>query len=319
MDLDVLFPFHRADKFLLDAIQSLSMSRSVSFRVVAIDDRIDKSVDVSHIFKNLPRVEMLSTKGGQGYGRALELGTAVIEAPHVALFNSDDLIHEFRFKKQITELDNHELSITSMARITTRGKLASSLAGDLVSNRYSPFFLLFGAYGANATWCMRKSWWLKNAFFDSGENLDWRIALNSFRNSSISFIDDPLYFYRKHPLQVTANRNIDSLRMEPVYNQWRQFAESFNLQGNSRSIFDVFATPWLRRGILKSNEIDYWIYQIQAITSNDNSHLKGDLQNLIRRRYLFASMNKNNKLQARFKYGIKGSTQIPKLIRQFIF
>jgi len=316
VDLDVLLPFHRNDRYLAEAVDSLCNSSFQKFRVIAIDDRVDQSRDVTYLFKKLGKFDLLRTTGGRGYGRALELGTTAVEASYLALFNSDDVNHRLRFEKQVVSLENSDISITSFKRITSRGKSSSSYAGSISSTAYSPLFLLLGSYGANATWCMRKEWWLKNAFFDESENLDWRIALSSFRNSTISFINEPLYYYRKHSSQITATKNINPERMNVVFEKWRSFAEIYGLPRNTRAIFDAFATPWMAGESLTPEEINIWASAVKGASLNFDSEIQSDLMSLIQRRYLFAVRNSKNSLSSRIIFAIKGSPQIFPLVRE---
>jgi glycosyltransferase involved in cell wall biosynthesis len=319
MDLDVILPFHRVDSYLKEAIESLVLCQSVSINVIAVDDRPGQKSDISDILKPLRKYQILSTAGGQGYGEALRLGTSALENPVTALFNSDDLLNPLKFRRQLDQLENSELSLTGMRRIRADGRFSSSLTGSISSNTYEPIFLLFGAYGANATWCMRKDWWVNNAFFDDQECLDWRIALSSFRDTKISFINEPLYLYRKHMSQTTANNKIDQSKMLPVFEKWVALANSFNLFSNSRQIFDLFATPWLVGRRVTYKEAEEWFHSVKKQISRFDVALAQDLEKIVARRYLFASQNKNNPMLSRAKYAIKGSPQIVPLFQELAF
>ena len=319
MNLDVILPFHRVDSYLKEAIESLVRCQSVSINVIAVDDRPQQTADISYILKPLRRYQILSTAGGQGYGEALRVGTSALENPVTALFNSDDLLDPLKFRRQLDQLENSELSITGMRRIRADGGFSSSMTGSITSKTYEPIFLLFGAYGANATWCMRKDWWVKNAFFDDQECLDWRIALSSFRDTKISFINEPLYLYRKHMSQTTANNMIDQSKMLPVFEKWVALANSFNLFNNSRQIFDVFATPWLVGTRVTYKEAEEWFHNVKKQIPKFDGALSQDLEKIVARRYLFASQNKNNSILSRVKYAIKGSPQIIPLFQELAF
>ena len=244
MKVDVLLPFHIDNLYLHECLSSLESSKGVSIRLLLIDDRKNQPCEIDlkgRVFKDLL---YLKTTGGLGYGRSLELGSAFIESDQVALMNSDDIIQPDRFLKQISMLEESELSITKMCRIDSRGRMIPSITGEIRSKTYDPLFLILGAYGANATWCMRREWWAKNAIFDSNECLDWRIALKAFGKSKISYTEEPLYFYRKHSSQVTSNRSISVERMSTVYESWSAFTKSYNLPEVSYSVFNLIATPW---------------------------------------------------------------------------
>jgi hypothetical protein len=319
MDLDILFPFHRVDKFLAEAIESVNLSNSVNFNLIAIDDRPNQDKDISYLFKSVKNSKILHTSGGLGYGLSLKLGSEVVEAPYTALFNSDDLIDPLRFRKQLSALENSDLSITSLKRINEKGRKSISYSGSITSSRYDPLFLLFGSYGANASWCMHSEWWKKNAFFDSQECLDWRIAMTSFRATNISYLNEPLYFYRKHRSQITANKKIDSSLMDPVYSKWEEFASSSNIKNSSRNIFDLLATPWLFANQAKFSEIDIWVSQIEVLSSELDGDVRENLLKFIHLRYFWASLNRQNKLLDRFYFSAHSFPGLSSLVREAIF
>jgi glycosyltransferase involved in cell wall biosynthesis len=314
VDLDVLLPFHREDEYLDEAINSLARSKGVNFRVILIDDRPNNKTFNLTKFKVLKNYEILRTQGSQGYGEALRLGTAALEADAVALFNSDDLVHPERFIKQMACLNKSEISVSRIVRINSRGHKSKSILGEMKSFSYDEKFLLLGAYGANASWCMRKEWWNDNAFFDSSECLDWRIALRGFKNTSISYVSDPLYFYRKHSNQVTANRNIDKNRFDVVFNVWAEFAQNVGLVGSTREIFEIMAVPWLGAYKTKFEIQSNWATQLMSLFSSQKSELRVDVTRLLRRRMLLASFNSRNSSRDRVNFLRKGIKELYPLI-----
>lgn len=313
MDLDILFPFHRVDRYLDSAIHSLNNSQGVNFRLIAIDDRMDKSIDIFSLFANVKNLELVETQGGQGYGYSLKLGSSYIDSNIIALMNSDDLVHQNRFKRQLFELDNFDLCFTKMQKIDGNGKSIPFLTGDITSRHYENHILLFGSYGANATWCMRKDWWKNNAFFDKNECLDWRIALKTFTKSKISMLNDYLYFYRKHPAQVTSNLEIDYHQLDVVYDCWLNLCNELGLENNTRLVFDTLATPWLK--IPKTNyiEIQNWLKCFSKLKLSQSDELKKNLSELIKRRLVFASMSKNTLFRQRPRFLLSGISSVPNI------
>jgi len=301
MDLEVLLPFHRVDPYLIEAIESLNRSKGVSFRLILIDDRIDRKIDVSPILRSTQNVIMIKTEGGIGYGKSLELGTNEASADVVALFNSDDLICESRFYKQIKSLDNADISITKIQRILQNGQKSMSKSGTIQTSQYNPIYLLFGSYGADATWCMTKEWWTKNAFFDDKECLDWRIALSSFSHSKISFIHEPLYNYRKHIMQSSSQPNYNNLCMNNVYAAWKNFSSELGISNSNKLIFDFFATPWLNFNNEVSKDIFQWAQSIREITGEMNKEIQFQINSFINRRFLIRTVNSNSNFNDKVK------------------
>jgi glycosyltransferase involved in cell wall biosynthesis len=295
MDLDLLLPFHRIDRYFDSAVSSLEAVKGVNLNVILIDDRVEKIEDISNFQKRLRHCELVETNGGEGYGEALRVGSTYIDSDVVALFNSDDLVHPERFVRQMSALETSDLSFTKMARF--QGNIKSrSLMGEFRSKTYDPFFLILGAYGANASWCMRKDWWMQNAFFDSHECLDWRIALKAFPNGQISYLDEELYFYRKHQNQVTSNRSIDKNDLQIVFRSWNHFSSNYNLGPTSFEVFSGLAIPWNKTNNLDLEELGEKITEIFRFVKSEKPDLMADFKRLIQRRYLFAIRQESKKL-----------------------
>ena len=316
MDLDVIMPFHRGDEFLYEAVKSLVANTAVNFRLIAVDDRIDQGEDLSRIFSQVKNLELVKTPGGSGYGQALKIGSEYVRADSCALMNSDDVVHPERFIKQLKVLNDAELVVAKMQRIDKKGKRIPSLSGSITSHTYDPCFLLFGSYGADATWCMRSSWWKENAFFDTHECLDWRIGMQTFGNSTIKLLNEKLYFYRKHNQQVTANTSIDSKLFDPVYLQWRTLSNHYELEFGTRAVFDLIATPWRTGEVANKQEIYSWISSVKNQKAIFSSEVYENIENLILRRFIFASRLKMNPRMNRARYFLSGSPALPKLITE---
>jgi hypothetical protein len=294
MKIDVLFPFHRNNDFFLESIASLQASRDVELNPIFIDDRADKSIDLSDIFKTFPTYVYIKTTGEVGYGEALRLGSQAINSSYVALMNSDDLISPYRLIKQIKHLENSEISITRMHRINSNNFEIKSYLSDSKGSVYDPIFLILGAYGANATWCMHSNWWKQNAFYDSGQCLDWRIALKSFYNSEISYLSEPLYFYRKHNYQVTKSKLVDFSEMKPTYLLWNDFLKNYNLSNIGYELFSHIATPW--NTDINSLNVDFFYFYNQLITIADklDETTNKDFVKILKRRSVLALLKTND-------------------------
>ena len=292
MDLDVVLPFHRVDKYFESAILSLAQSKRVTYRTILIDDRIDKSENLAKLFNNLKSFVIIETPGGIGYGKSLEYGSQLVESDVIALFNSDDLMSSDRLSRQYDQLSNHDISIVNLARINEQGRRNQSIMGEITSTAYNPIYLSLGAYGANASWCVRKTWWDKFIYFDNNECLDWRIAFTSFCSTSIGFISEPLYFYRKHSDQVTKRYNLSRSQMDVVYKAWINFITSFGIEPTTYSTFSALATPWNNNASeVNINELVKTVEQISGFANNLDPKISINLKKLIQRRYILALKN----------------------------
>lgn len=310
MDLDVLLPIHRIDRHLDAAIDSIKNSEGVSLRLIIIDDRKNKNEDLSPILRRLKNYILIDTSGGIGYGLSLELGSTFIESDVVALFNSDDLVSVNRFYNQINSLNKSEVSISNMMRILENGRTSFSKSGEIIVDEYNPLYLLFGSYGANATWCVRSDWWKKNMFFDERECLDWRIALQAFRKSEISFLAEPLYFYRRHDYQTSLDQKALNFSFPNVYKSWKVFSESYGIVEGTKQVFDFLATPWISIKHFNTDELYLWLRNLDEVKQQMSPTTQKQIDYLIARRFLIRILNSEHRLIDKLEFFKKSKSNI---------
>ena len=299
--LDVLLPFHRNDVFLSQAIQCFNRSDFKDLNLILIDDRKDDVSEIKQLDELLVRFNLVRTSGEVGYGQALKLASNSITSQYVALMNSDDLFSPGRFRIQLDSIGNSDLSICKMKRINSAGQTSRSLIKDIDIRQFDPIYLLFGAYGANATWLSTAEWWQKEVFFDSHSALDWRIALKTFDSTKIEYVPEDLYSYRRHKRQVTGSQN--SFKDEDlVYSEWNKFS-ILNFGSNfSLPLFRIMATPWQTPSAFDWNEVSYFMETVQK--SRFSTEIKGQLMELIARRLLLALRNQRNLLGMPWNAGV---------------
>jgi glycosyltransferase involved in cell wall biosynthesis len=318
MDVDVILPFHRVDRHFLEAIESLSLSKQVSMHVILVDDRVDQTENIKSVFRPLKKFTIVSTSGGEGYGEALRIGTQASSADIVALFNSDDLVDPMRLAMQSRSLTTSEISVARMERINANGRRSRSISGSLVSKTYHPAYLLLGSYGANASWCMRAEWWKRHSFFDSKESLDWRIALQAFPISKIAYLDAPLYLYRKHSKQVTANKDLHTEIMSATYLAWNDLSKSILKKCFTRGLFDAYGTPWLLGEPFQKSESNLFINLMTKFSKNLDPAIQKNISSLLLRRLLLSSRNNKLSKKDRFNYFVHGAPELGKLVSDFV-
>lgn len=309
MKVDVLLPFHKIDDFFKAALKSLSNSLEVSIRLLLIDDRSTQDVfDLNSLDLNY-EILQFKTTGMMGYGKALAIGSNYIESNYVALMNSDDLIDPTRFAKQIDILENgKDLCITNLQKFKNSKKLPA-ISGEMAARNYEPLHLLFGSYGANASWCTTREWWVKNMFFDESDYLDWRVGLNTFQSTNIGYLDEKLYFYRSHAGQFTKNRNHKETDIQPLYLEWANFVNSYGLNPVNRNIFYTMATPWLVNDEFNFGEVYEWVIRFKQFIRFLDPSIQESLNRLLSRRLLFALKNRNATTSNRIKLALQGRNE----------
>jgi glycosyltransferase involved in cell wall biosynthesis len=282
-DLDVLLPFHKIDSHLEQAIDSILKSERVNLHLILIDDR--NCLDETPLI--LPKnanITLAKTSGLTGYGESLRIGSKYIESEFVALMNSDDLVNKSRFHKQLIQIADSDLNICKMRRITSKGWPSFSVMGQ-PRKTYSKLMLGFGSLGADATWLMKSNWWRGKSFFDNQPCLDWRIALKSFQSSQITFTDEFLYQYRRHPGQ-TSKFMMSRTSIEMLFKEWKNYMKDSTGIEFGLEEFYYLAVPWIRRSKLSYREILELEHLIKSSVSNLEKNEKSEIVFLMRRRRL---------------------------------
>ena len=322
MKIDILLPFHKIDRNFAAAIDSLKNSNHKSLNIILIDDRpyVDSDSNLDNLIGSDLEITYIRTTGLVGYGFALKSGTTKITSKYVALMNSDDLIHPARFSKQLESIEGFDLCFTKMAKINSNNHQIPAMMGTLKQPNYHPLFLLLGSYGADATWLMTAEWWQKNSFFDHELGLDWRIAMKSFFNSKIKYLDEVLYFYRRHESQSSkldrTYRSYDS-----IYSTWKELCMSYDLKNTDRNLFDTLVLPDKTKSNLTRKQIIYHHNEILSLFDQKHeSDLALDFSNLFKYKVLISRTFKikSAKLDLRVFYWTRNQI-LPIILQLFKF
>ena len=245
--VDVIIPFHRpVDKFLIEAIESVKNSKGVLARPILVNNNIFDS-DSTKILKQMGLNVVEENK--QGYGNCLNAGLRNADSEYISFLNSDDIQSIDRLKLQISKIENDNTSIC-ISRLSKFGRKDNyqDLSGSQPINVYSRCFLLLGAYGANASMLTKNDFFIGKEFKDT-DLTDWEFAF-TYYPEHVSFIDEPLYFYRMHRSQITRTR---IPRPDWLPNAWRsEFSKISNIDIPDSVIFAV-AMPSILKKLNKSD------------------------------------------------------------------
>jgi glycosyltransferase involved in cell wall biosynthesis len=206
ISLDVLFPVGNYHKYLSQAVESIRKSNGVSLRIIFIDNGLENL----NLERYARKDDLVLRASVPGYANALNYAQefSLNWSPYVAHMNSDDLVHEERFRKQIKLLEktSAELCICKIQRINSKGTLKEGFYGSLDYQFWHPLALMFGSYGADASWTSTKEWWVRNGFRNADlhpDLVDLELALRKFPTTRIAVDSSPHYFYRSHKLQMS--------------------------------------------------------------------------------------------------------------------
>jgi glycosyltransferase involved in cell wall biosynthesis len=311
--LDVLLPFHRVDQFLFEAIRSVQNSVGININLILVDDRVDKSTNLSWLENS--NTKLVINHQDHGYGNALKAGTQFLSANHVGLMNSDDTVSPTKFMKQLQSIKGNDLVITGIQRINQSGRVIPSLMGGL-GDVYHPIFLALGAYGADATWLVRSDVW-KKFHLENVLCLDWRIAHKTFHDLKIVYLPEALYSYRKHKAQPNYSLMSDA-EIKEIYSSWSIFLSNYGMQNFDITTFCFLAAPWLRMRIEGLDSVESQISQMREFVENLPLEVQNTFYSLIKRRYSL-SINLNASRVGSLPFLIfRSNSDLISLVRDFL-
>ena len=278
----MILPFHRDDIFLREAIRSVLSNKGVSVRLLLVDDRINPE-----FIPDLDAKIMLRT-GGLGYAGAINSAKKLITSDYVALMNSDDWCAPDRFLRQINalSLSGCDLAICGMKKFKDK-RLVTSMLGEIVGEEYDSRLLILGAYGANATWLSTKKTWMRFVHFEDSSISDWLSGLTFFSKINVVLVNQTLYWYRQHSLQITNELSQKTRGFHEIIDQASGIAVKLKIfDENFESNFRITAAPYSLsknpdRGSLKNA----WEY----LKKIENANLPG-ASIILKRRKLYVSL-----------------------------
>jgi glycosyltransferase involved in cell wall biosynthesis len=272
LEVDVLLPFHRKDKFLDEAIQSIKKSIDVKANLILIDDRKEPARD-----ELIPTVQTF----GIGYEAALNAAKAKITSEYVAIMNSDDLMAPDRLIKQIQAIHRSDsvIAVSRMFKISSKNHQILMRGGNPRLNNFYKEFYLVSSHYANATWLAKSEYWVKNVEFpNEGIGSDWLLGSKIMQVDNTSVLSEKLYSYRLHKQQVTLENHEISTA---IHDRWTELNLEFGFPNLSSQIGTKLIFPQTNKIVefhLNNEDINqlaswlYWFnYKNQSLASTANA------------------------------------------------
>lgn len=289
----VILPFHIKNQYLNEAIESCLSTKNCPIRLLLIDTRRQDIAAQDPIQKYKSSETILAPQ--KTYLEAIEIGVNKSETNFIAIMNSDDLVAPDRFSKQMTRLiqTNSDLCITNIRKFSKKlEKPIPPLLGKFHHDEFLIELLLFGSYGADATWLFTKNWAIRNEVFSHPADIsDWLVALRVFPKTRICKVNEELYFYRMHKDQVTRKKNEqEHILVESLL----EFNKSLGLP--SLNYFSASALAGLARPTAKNyflqielSDLEKWF---NALLNRNPRSIEENImfQKIFRRRLLLVSL-----------------------------
>lgn len=264
IDIDVILPTHQNTNYLTDSVNSILMSEGVEVRLIIVDDRADQSLKLD--IPDSQKILLVSTGGNTGYNNAIQVGLNEAKSNFIAFQDSDDISDPRRLRREVDSLilEDAEIAYCKMQIIDNSGKKLFHYLQNVVEPSYFGYSLLFGSYGANSTWVIRREAFKKISFTRIEKSYDWAIGLKSLVGLRVVYVHDSLYFYRKHKNQMTQATDYQDRSLLEIYPLWSELNEKLGLPHLELADFESLVNPWKKSELTpKSFE---WLVQFRNRT-----------------------------------------------------
>jgi glycosyltransferase involved in cell wall biosynthesis len=206
--VSVLIPAYNAERYLGDALDSITGQSFEDFEVIVVNDgSSDKTGEVadSHARKD-KRIRVIHQKN-QGVSAATNVAARLASAPLLAKLDADDMAESDRLEKQFDFMDRNPQAVccgSAISYIDDRGRKSGGrkfpLSNDVIQGR----ILSYGCFAHSAVVYRR------SAFFDAGmyrrefkSCVDFDLLLRLSEQGEMANLPEALCLYRLHHDQLT--------------------------------------------------------------------------------------------------------------------
>jgi glycosyltransferase EpsE len=228
--VSILMPAYNVGQFIGKAIDSVRSQSLKDWELIITDDGSDDStLDIAKGYADIDgRIKVFSFDKNQGYSKAFNECLSHATGRYIARMDADDWDNPIRLEKSVARLESEPLCdcVSCSIFYGEEGgeRLITTEREGMVPEKYMDF-ACYGHGGApvNATIVAKREVYDTVGGFDTSTNYgidsDWdvRVNLAGFR---WSYIDEPLYHYRKH-----GNQNVNKRTCQWYAQQQKGFLE----------------------------------------------------------------------------------------------
>ncbi len=218
--ISVFIPCYNYAHYLPEAVESVLRQSFPDWEAIAIDDAsTDATLEVMHSFTD-PRIIRIYHNETKGNIATYNEAIALSRGEFVVALSADDRYHPDFFKKTIAMLDAHPeagMAYTGWEIIDANGRVIRRV-GSMPHREDGVYddlpHLVLGCYIAQCTVVVRRRVYQEVGAFTLSRAGDWDMWLRIARKYPIAFVREPLYQYRRHGRNMSADP--DSLKTTEV-------------------------------------------------------------------------------------------------------
>jgi glycosyltransferase involved in cell wall biosynthesis len=223
---------YNGEKYIKQQLESILNQTYNNLEVIICDDiSKDKTVDIIKQYqKKDSRIKFYINKENLGFKKNFEKAISLCSGDFIALSDQDDIWKKYKIEKLVVNIKEYDLIHSASSLMDENSNIIAEKWLKQDNFKYSFEKLVFGNTITGCTVLFKKSL-LKDFFpIPTGEKYhDWWLALLATKSKGITYINEPLVFYRQHSLQDTG------AKVENKFQRLTRIAlNMFNKKGSSR-------------------------------------------------------------------------------------
>ena len=288
--ISVIMPVYNAEKFIIEAIESILNQTFSDFEFLIFDDcSTDNSLDIIKSFKD-ERIRLFTSDRNIGYLEHLNTGISLARSKYIARMDADDVSSIYRFEKQVQYLEQNSSVVlvgTSEVYIDDKGQEINKIKTYYPSHLIFTF-LFFGNVFIHSSVMVKteiiKGFRYNKRYYTAEDYFLWSTIASA---QKVAIIPAQLVRYRLHSnnISVTKRKEQEQSQMKVFefhlskLNIFCQPTGTLNLHFlllnykinlKNVSLREIYKlNSWIKKLILQNNKLAIYDYD------TFNSQLKG--------------------------------------------
>ena len=221
--ISILLAAYNGAQYIGEQIKSIQNQTISDFELLVCDDcSTDNTFDILKEYAKLDnRIKIFRNEENLGFKKNFERLLYLSCGEYIALSDQDDIWTDNHLEKLITSIGNNDLICGNAYLVDANGNSIGSTLLDCAHFDFLPknqdewfFFLLHGSIFQGAACLFRNS--LLPYILPIPKKVrfhDYWIAIQACLHGGVTYLNEPVLFYRQHGKNVTENKNFSYIEM----------------------------------------------------------------------------------------------------------
>jgi glycosyltransferase involved in cell wall biosynthesis len=218
-EVTVLIPAYNAEKYILDAVNSMLRQTLTDWKLIIIDDAsTDKSIDLISPHIDGSRIKLVRNTVNLGPGQTMNVGLSHVETPYVVQLDADDWYYPYTLEVLLEEMKKQPEDVALVSgnmHVVMENPFGPRIDGSIIksrsfSNKYDYLLANVSAWPRFYRTSALKEigGWPTADPFQGRYMEDRRVLTRLIEKYRFHWIDIPLYNYRRHGTNQTLRLNV---------------------------------------------------------------------------------------------------------------